>query len=69
MPVSEGKPPAAFWRDFAINMTALAAGLFAAKPIRESLGLADDAMVTILISLPVMFLVHTALRRLFRPRG
>ena len=68
MPASRGDPRS-FWRDFAISMAALAAGLFSAKPIRESLGWPDEMMLTLAISLPVMILVHLALRRLFRPRA
>ncbi len=66
MPASEGKPARNFWRDFAISMTALATGLFAAPPIRDSLALAPEPLPTIAISLPVMFITHMALRRLFR---
>lgn len=66
LPASGVRPPGHFWRDFAIGMAALACGLFAAPPIRDSLGLAPEPLPTIAISLPVMFLVHMALRRLFR---
>ena len=68
MPAFRGDPRS-FWRDFAISMAALAAGLFSAKPIRESLDWPDEIMLTLAISLPVMILVHLALRRLFRPRA
>ncbi|MBC7431614.1 MAG: hypothetical protein H7345_06055 [Rubritepida sp.] len=56
------------WRDFAIKLAALAAGLFSAQPIRESLGWPDEMVLTLAITLPVMILVHMALQRLFRPR-
>jgi len=69
LPASGGRPAGAFWRDFGIAMAAVAAGLFSAAPIRESLGWQDDAMVNIAISLPVMALVHLALTRLLRTRG
>ena len=52
-----------------MSIAALAAGLFSAKPIRESLGWPDEMMLTLAISLPVMILVHLALKRLFRPRA
>ena len=69
MPASEADPRRAYWRDFAIMLAALAAGLFAAPPIRESLGWPDETLYTIVTTLPVMTLVHQALLRLFRPRA
>ena len=67
MPASGGDHRS-FWKDFGISMAALAAGLFSAQPIRESLGWPDEIMLTLAITLPVMILVHMALRRLFRSR-
>ena len=49
-------------------LAALAAGMFAAPPIRESLGWPDEILRTIAISLPITIIVHQALLRLFRPR-
>ena len=69
MPESGGRFGRAFWRDFGVSMAALAAGLFAAPPIRESLGWPDEMLRNIAITLPIMIIVHLALRRLFRPRA
>lgn len=55
-------------RDFAIMLAALAAGLFAAPPIRDSLGWPDDTLYTVGITIPVMVIVHQALLRIFRRR-
>ena len=55
-------------RDLAIMLAALAAGLFGAPPIRDSLGWPDDTLYTLAITVPMIVIVHQALLRLFRPR-
>jgi hypothetical protein len=68
LPASEADPRRQSWRNLIIMLAALAAGMFAAPPIRESLGWPDEIMRTIAISLPITIIVHQALLRLFRPR-
>jgi hypothetical protein len=51
-----------------IMLAALAAGMFAAPPIRDSLGWPDETLRNIAISLPITIIVHQALLRLFRAR-
>lgn len=56
------------WRNFPIMLASLAAGLFGAPPIRDSLGWPDDTLYTLAITLPMIVIVHQALLRIFRPR-
>ena len=68
MPASEADPSRNSWRSLMIMLAALAAGMFAAPPIRDRLGWADETLRNIAISLPITIIVHQALLRLFRPR-
>jgi len=69
LPASEVDPRRNSWRSLTIMLAALAAGLFAAPPIRDILGWPDETLRTIAISLPITIIVHQALLRLFRPRA
>lgn len=69
MPASEADPRRNSWRNLTMMLAALAAGLFAAPPIRDILGWPDETLRTIAISLPITIIVHQALLRLFRPRA
>ena len=66
MPASGASP---LWRDFGIKLASLGAGLFAARPIGESLGWPDETLYRLAVLLPVMVVVHLALQRIFPARA